>query len=60
MLMLKGFKPSEFLHIMRKMVSLLNDVLIELRAIRELLEEEGEFMVTWDSGSTTWSGENDV
>ena len=34
-----NFKLSEFLQVLLKMVRLLNDVLVELRAIRRLLEE---------------------
>ena len=36
------FNASEFLHVLRKIPRLLNEVLVELRAIRELLEENNE------------------
>jgi len=36
--MLNSFKPSEFLHVLRKIERLLGEAVIELRAIREGLE----------------------
>jgi len=60
-----NFKPSEFLHIMRKIEHGIGEAVVELRAIRELLEEEedgytiaeyAEFMRRSDETTTTFGG----
>ena len=40
-----NFKPSEFLHVLRKIERLLRDAVAELIAIRELLEEEEGYTI---------------
>ena len=60
-----NFKPSEFLHVLRKIERLLREAVVELQSIRELLEEEedgytiaeyAEFLRRSDETTTTFGG----
>ena len=57
-----NFKPREFLKLLREILAELKAVHREQVALRKLLEkQENEFILTgpWDSGSITWSGEDE-